>query len=141
MSNRVVRRIEEWFVDPDNEEDDFLRLRTANWIVSPTANSVRVIYCTKRHILETIFCESPEPTDVGVICRAGLPCDDDLVWLAALIRGRKLLFLGDMDPADLMIFAWLRARLPTNEVVHVGLNERLAKHLGYGMPANHRIPL
>ena len=41
----------------------------------------------------------------------------------------SLLFLGDMDPADLMIFAWLREFLRPKSIVHLGVNDQYIAEL------------
>jgi hypothetical protein len=52
-----------------------------------------------------------------------------------------MMFVGDMDPADTMIFAWLRARLPSVAVTHLGINDRFLSKLGVTVPMSYRIRL
>lgn len=58
-----------------------------------------------------------------MIGRYGLPNQDDVHWLSALVGSRGLLFLGDMDPVDLMIFAWLRGHLRRSHIEYLGVSD------------------
>jgi hypothetical protein len=64
---------------------------------------------------------------IQVIGRAGLPNEDDAEWLRTLAGDRIVLFMGDADPADLLIFVWLRSQMP---ISHVGVSDLLAQKLG-----------
>jgi hypothetical protein len=39
------------------------------------------------------------------------------------------MFLGDMDPVDLLVYAWLRASLRPRQVVHLGINDAFLSRL------------
>jgi hypothetical protein len=79
--------------------------------------------------------------DSGLITRFGLPREEDIAWLREFIGKRQLSFLGDLDPLDVMIFAWLRQRLAPVEVVHHGINDSLIAALDVVMPNGYRIQL
>jgi hypothetical protein len=59
----------------------------------------------------------------------GLPNVDDVKRLVNLPETTRLWFLGDLDPVDLMIFAWLRAKLPFRKVAHLGVGDALLSAL------------
>jgi hypothetical protein len=46
-----------------------------------------------------------------------------------------------LDPPDLLIFAWLRASLSPQSVVHLGVNDALLAQLNANVPDNCTIPL
>lgn len=60
--------------------------------------------------------------------------------MKAHLGGRSLLFLGDMDPVDLLIFAWLRFRLRSDKVRYVGVGGRLLSQLSLFDEASIQIP-
>jgi hypothetical protein len=60
----------------------------------------------------------------ALIGRSGLPPDeDDLSWIETLMSGRSVFFVGDMDPADIMIFVWLRERLQLHSFQLLGVSD------------------
>jgi hypothetical protein len=63
----------------------------------------------------------------GLIGRYGLPEVGDLEWIRSLTTGRDHIFLGDCDPPDLLIFAWLRCHL--HGLRYVGVGELLLHKL------------
>jgi hypothetical protein len=138
----VSLSIERWFATY-NETADFLSPSRRDFfrVIGPRKNADRIIYCTKASIVDRIIEEHGNEFDVGAICQYGLPVETDIGWLLDTIGERRLLFLGDLDPADIMIFAWLRARLPRARVTHFGINDELISRLEYEIPPNHQIPL
>jgi hypothetical protein len=46
-----------------------------------------------------------------------------------------------LDPPDLLIFAWLRASLSSQAVVHLGVNDALLAQLNANVPDHYTIPL
>ena len=51
-----------------------------------------------------------------------------------------LLFMGDLDPPDLLIYAWLRNALMPAAAEHFGINDQLLSALGCAVPESHLIP-
>ncbi len=72
--------------------------------------------------------------------RFGLPDEADLPWICQLAGTRELLFLGDMDPVDLLVFAWLRAKLHPREIKHLGINDSFLMELGVRAAEARLIP-
>ena len=68
----------------------------------------RVLFTTKPAIVSTVIEKCDAARDFGMIGRYGLPSVADLPWIRTMVGSRELFFLGDMDPVDLMVFAWLR---------------------------------
>ena len=60
--------------------------------------------------------ESGLSESYGMVGRYGLPNKADLAWIRKVIGKQPLLFLGDMDPVDLMVFVWLRASRVRNRL-------------------------
>ncbi|HVT26555.1 MAG TPA: hypothetical protein VHE81_00920 [Lacipirellulaceae bacterium] len=137
-----ARLVEKWF-DNHDEDGDFLVCDRAQSfsIIGPTADSTWIIYSTKGHVTLPPVARYATALDFGIICRCGLPSETDIHWLRGIIQTRELMFVGDMDPADTMIFAWLRARLQSIVVTHVGINDRFLSKLGISVPVSYRIRL
>ncbi|MGN6547191.1 MAG: hypothetical protein ACTHK7_19215 [Aureliella sp.] len=81
-----------------------------------TAQSI--VYCTKPHCLGRLRILERLPAPYAVIGRYGLPLGDrlDEVWGTTL----GSYFVGDADPVDLFIFAWLRAQ---RDLQWIGLSD------------------
>jgi hypothetical protein len=74
---------------------------------------------------------------VGLIARGGLPRESDVAWLRTLVGTRNLIFLGDLDPPDLLVFAWLRAC----RISHFGVNDAYLAQLRAVIPDSFTIQL
>ena len=44
-----------------------------------------------------------------------------------MVGRRRLFFVGDADPADLMIFRWLQILLGQRKILHLGVNDGLLR--------------
>jgi len=141
MDNGVVQLIETWFAEHDNDGDFASGISTLPYsVIGPTIDGGRVIFATKQRVVSTIVDERKVSDEFGMIARYGLPGETDLHWIRKLIGPRELLFLGDMDPVDLMVFAWLRARLRPKHVIHIGVNDALLAALRISSTKTLSIP-
>jgi len=75
-----------------------------------------------------------------MIGRYGLPSLDDLAWIRDVVGSRRVLFIGDMDPVDLMVFIWLRTLLPSRRTVYLGVNDKFLESLGIPLRRLCQIP-
>jgi hypothetical protein len=118
--------IRNWFEQHDGDDGDFYIASRSDPFdaVPPRDATDTVLYC--------IGDEQPFAT----VLRYGLPSESDAAWLAATANSRRLLFLGDADPADLLIYAWLRERLT---VEHCGLSDELLQKCG--VPFENRLTI
>lgn len=124
MDNDVAQLIEACFAEHDNDGDFASDISTSPYsVIGPGAHSGRMIFATKPGIVSAIVDERKASDEFGMIARYGLPSQTDLHWISKVIGPCELLFLGDMDPVDLMIFAWLRARLWPKPINHIGVND------------------
>ncbi|HEX3602354.1 MAG TPA: hypothetical protein VHU84_19525, partial [Lacipirellulaceae bacterium] len=119
-----VAKIEKWF-SGETEDGDFYRDRLIRYeIISPGPACDQIFYCTKRSVAFESIDDDPGGFRPGIIARGGLPCEEDIAWLGSFTEGRQLQFVGDLDPADLMIYAWLRLKLLPIQVIHHAINDR-----------------
>ena len=92
------------------------------------------VYATKQTVLsEQVL--SGLPKNVSLIVRNGLPGAGDLAWIERMAGKSLLGFVGDLDPVDLMIFAWMEAQLPHGSLQFLGLGDRILRKLS---PAEKR---
>jgi len=132
MEPDITTAIERWFAEHAEEENgDFVRADrlTPYFVIPPLVSSRKVVYTTKSHGMVAAVAKSESSTDFGVIGRHGLPCESDVAWIHDIVGTRSLWFLGDLDPADLLIFAWLRARVAPQAVQHLGVSDRFLQTL------------
>lgn len=130
MSRSISTRIEQWF--HQHADGDFVceEPRAAYRVQAPANARARVIFSTKPSTIGHAIAASEDSQQIGLIGRYGLPAERDLTWIRALVGTRRLLFLGDLDPADLMIFGWLRSRLRPAQVHFLGISDDLLKRIG-----------
>jgi len=112
---------------------------THPYSVTVPSPGTRYVLCTTKPacVLHTLE-QGGGLASMQVVGRAGLPNEDDAAWLRTLARDRAVLFLGDADPADLLVFAWLRSRIPLS---HVGVSDLLVQKLGARVEDFTTIPL
>ncbi len=125
MKRDSVALIEEWFAGLRDVDGDFVCYER-DWpfsVIGPAGSNGRVIFTTKPRPLSAAMEECAAIKQFGLIGRYGLPRKGDLGWIRKVVGSREILFLGDMDPPDLMIFAWLRARLHPKRVTHLGISD------------------
>jgi hypothetical protein len=119
-------RIAAWFAARDGD-GEFVRnvdpLPRAIFDVATGAR--RIIYTTKPRLFAAAIERLDAPSQVGVIGRYGLPTADDLRRISEIAVDAPIVFLGDLDPPDLLIYAWLRGHLHPRKITHAGVNDRL----------------
>lgn len=111
MDVDLPNQIADWFdKHPDGE---FVHLSNEHpyQIIGPTSADDRIVFTTKPDCVVDSFQRLRATTPLPVIGRRGLPQLSDLGWIQRMIDGRNALFVGDCDPADLLVFVWLRAHL------------------------------
>ena len=137
MTHTPIDKIAAWFNDHD--DGDFARpSRTHPFkVIGPTPSTQTILYMTKPQCL--LVPEDYE-TDLatGLIGRYGLPNEDDVAWLRLLVGDRMVCFLGDADPVDLLVFAWLRSRI---DVKYTGVSDLLLSNIGVSWNDRVTIPL
>ena len=130
MQARPIRQIEKWFADHEGDGEYLQHRRTAPYsVVGPAGPTSPVLYTTKPAILCGVLDRSKDTPGFAIVGRGGLPSADDLKWITHLIGSRQVFYVGDMDPVDLTIFAWLRARLHPRPIGHLGVNDKLLEKL------------
>jgi hypothetical protein len=162
--------IERYFAARDNDGDFVSSDPETPYKFWPSPTGGRLVYSTKpaaaRRILSESFAKPPgtvpilrsprtavssvEPSKTGdcpllpgggLIGRYGLPCATDVDSVRKLTGRRKILFLGDLDPSDLLIFAWLRARLGPRRIEYLGIGDRLLNERAIVIPDSYWIKL
>ncbi|HVC95489.1 MAG TPA: hypothetical protein VND64_17470 [Pirellulales bacterium] len=141
MGNSAITLIEKWFAD--HEDGNFAPPTPSEpfWVVRTTSNSARMIYTTKSTWIRAAFENSEFVDRAGLVFRCGLPVAADVPWLLDVVGRRELFFLGDLDPPDLMIFAWLRNRLAPAPIVHLGVNDWLLARIDAELPEHFQLRL
>jgi hypothetical protein len=136
MSFDLPNTIEAWFTKC-GEDMEFVRCGRADAyavIGAPKTQPRPVyVYATKPSCVLKAKWKYPD-FDVGLISRIGLPNTEDVNWIRDLLGRNELMFLGDMDPVDLMIFAWLRAHLVHARVTYLGISDSYLNQLGVVLP-------
>lgn len=135
MPHNVASLIGSWFVNHmDDGEFQRCERRVPYTVVGPSEMANPIIYVTKPVIMSRVFEDFPDVCKFGMLGRCGLPSDTDVGWFNTLLGAHPTLFLGDMDPVDLLIFAWLRASLHPKDVKYVGINDCLVRSVVVDSP-------
>jgi hypothetical protein len=106
-SNRD-REIECWFHDHEDGEFVVAASDHRSSVVGDSTTARTVIYTTKFHCLGHNLHALDVAHPVMIVGRYGLPVSSDLIHLNALSVDTCCYFLGDADPPDILVFAWLR---------------------------------
>jgi hypothetical protein len=96
-----------------------------------------VLYTTKPACVWHALEQTTGGALIQLVGRPGLPNEDEVPWLRRLAGDRHVLFLGDSDPADLLIFAWLRWQMP---IKYGGVSDRLVLALDVQIQDTPAIP-
>jgi hypothetical protein len=122
--------IRRWFLE--HEDGDFVVPPRDHpySVVPPSSPSQTIIYTTKPRSLLAPLTDRDAASTYGVIGRCGLPSESDVHWLRRVADGFNLLFVGDADPPDLLVFSWLRSRMSLS---FRGLNDTLLKECGVAL--------
>ena len=103
-------------------------------VIGPTSATSAVIFTTKPFCVLSSTRTDPEFATMALVGRSGLPSREDLPWLRDFIGQSPSFFLGDMDPADLMVFAWLRENLKPCDIHHLGVSDAFLRKLDVRLP-------
>lgn len=124
----------QWFADHEDGNFAVPLLDHPYAVVLAPAKARCVLYTTKPQAMLAALCRHGFEVPCDVIGRYGLPFEADVNDLEALVGNRRLAFVGDADPCDLLIFGWLRSRIDISfrgvndllyERCHATLDERL----------------
>lgn len=122
--------IRRWFAECDDGDFSLPTRDSPYLVVPPSGGSARVLYSTKPQCVLALLSRMPSGFPGGLVGRCGLPDEDDLPWLRLWADRQRLLFLGDADPCDLLIYAWLRSRL---DITYCGLSDSLLHRIGVNL--------
>jgi len=136
-----VKEIEDFFADHSGIEFGAAVRRYPYQVIAPHEHDANIIFATKWGCLSSGLAECGPPEGAGVITRYGLPHADDVSSLASIIGNRRVFFLGDLDPTDLLIYLWLQSKLEGVSFAHFGVNDCFLSDLEVTIPPSYRIKL
>lgn len=123
--NSASEIIAAWFRQHEDGEfcvlpEEHSSLRIGEYLTAPTT-----VYLTKPNQIERCQQAAIWPIQAAVIGRYGLPIAADI----ALLResNQVVEFVGDADPVDLLVFAWLREHV---SIRWLGVSDSLLHALG-----------
>lgn len=131
-----VDEIEAWFLAHKDGEFGVAPSDYASVRIGDAATARTIVYTTKHQCLRRIRDLSQLPEPIATLGRYGLPTDDDLPFVCRSSPTR--IFIGDCDPPDILVFAWLREHLP---IVWHGVNDDFLERHGTRSLDWIRIPL
>jgi hypothetical protein len=144
LSPTACQQIEDFFARNDGD-GEFAAPRREWWpytVIGPASDSEGFVYATKvRSTLLKAIAESGGAMPSGLLGCPALPSEFDVNWIRRLTANARLCFFGDLDPPDLLIFAWLRTRLSPQVVLHLGVNDAMLARLNASVPDHYTIPL
>ncbi|MBL8828481.1 MAG: hypothetical protein JNM18_15975 [Planctomycetaceae bacterium] len=100
-------------------------------VVFPTQEHSPVVYTTKVHAAERLLLPPSGQASVGMIARYGFPDPGQIAALSTIVGERNLFFLGDCDPFDLLVYAWLQQH---REICYWGISDDVLSAVG--LPLN-----
>jgi len=126
FTNDLGIRITQWFSLKDKEGDgEFVgpTLLLPYYVTMPTSDQSTLLYTTKPVMLMSRIEREDLSGVAGIIGNGVLPSESDVDGLLRLCRGRRLVFLGDLDPVDYLIFCWLRCQLTNIDASYLGISD------------------
>ena len=136
-----ITQIEAWFRKHDGDGEFRHAPRDAAYsVIWPLNSTSTVVLTTRAGIVAAAIESSDDSNSFSLIGRYGLPSALDVDWFREVAGPRQLLFLGDLDPPDLMIFAWLRASLHPKQIRYLGIGDELLASLPIALPQHFAIP-
>lgn len=141
MTHDVTQEIEAWFAHVGGDGEFVLSPRAAPFaVIGPANSAARMVYTTKPAAVSAAINMGDASGQLGMLGRYGLADAGQLDWLVGVVGFCDLLFLGDMDPVDLMIFARLRARLHPRPIGHLGVSDAYLSKLRLSPAQCHSLP-
>lgn len=130
MRRRRIETIESWFAEHDGD-GEFSRSdrRKPYSVIWPASGRCRLIYTTKPATVAEAIYRDGESDRFSMIGRFGLPSQSDLTAIQRIVGRRRLFFLGDADPVDLLVYCWMRDIFGSKKISHIGVNDRLLSAL------------
>lgn len=124
VPSNITTLIERWFASHDGDGEFVCYPRTVPFSVIGPARAFRTTILTTKPLLVARILSHLEPAeDIGMVGRYGLPNETDIAWIRTLIGPSRLAFLGDMDAADLLVYAHLQQHFLPNVISYLGIND------------------
>ena len=135
MESEIAKTVEGWFRDHIGDGEFVFEDRPSVYsIIEPSRSPGKLVFTTKPAPIAAAIHGLGVRSCIGMIARYGLPSDRDIRLIHRVAEKHEFLFLGDMDPTDLMIFASLRVRLHPKQVLYLGVNDSYLDCLGVFLP-------
>ncbi len=90
-------------------------------VVTPPFDSESVLYATKSHAMDRFTALLQAAPHCGILVRHGIPQVADVSWIRHFVGNRKLYFLGDCDPFDLLVYQAVASEFDMN---FLGISDR-----------------
>lgn len=142
MSDSLKHCIAQWFADHDLDSEFVIHERPSPYsVVGPPHHASKIVIVTKPTTVLATTHDSGAFDSMGLIGGYGLPTESDFEWMHRLCHQHELLFLGDMDPVDLLVFGWLREQLLPQSIAFLGVSDRYLAALQVTPPESYFIQL
>lgn len=96
-------------------------------VLPPRSDTDTVLFFSKTTPYARLCQTLGDELRYAAVARGCLPFEEEVDWMRQFVGERRFLFLGDADPVDLLMFAWLQQRLP---IEHAGLTDELLRATG-----------
>jgi hypothetical protein len=125
MTLSVAKSIERFFFEHEGDGEFACEEAFSISVIKPPQNAnQRIVLGSKNSALWAISNEAEALDEFGAIACCGLPLGDQLASIQAVVTDREVLFLGDLDPVDLLAFAWFRENLKPQRLTYAGISDR-----------------
>jgi hypothetical protein len=123
MTADMLNDIRRWFSNLQDGEFVVYEPTVPYEFIAPSDAEGFVLYATKPRSVLHWLGHFPWEQGMGMMARYGLPDSRDVAFLRRLMERAPVVFLGDLDPPDLLIYSWLHAQLPG--IRYFGVGDRL----------------
>ena len=137
MGSNLREKIERWFKSHEDGEFCSPETRLPYSVIGPSQSPGTIVYTTKPSSVALGVCEGGRRPILGMVGRYGLPSEQDAGWLRDLANVHRLVFLGDLDPPDLLIYAWMIDFLRPNSMTYLGISDQYISALSVNLPKTY----
>lgn len=119
----LVSPIDDWFTR-HLDDGEVGRWPKPHPLLGSVCAGGTVFLTTKPSVGAALLEKLGHPPSMAIMGTPGLPGQDQVAWLSTELERSSVAFLGDLDPPDLLIFAFLKRSLGV-ELNYAGISDRM----------------
>ena len=142
MMSECSKLIEAWFRE-HHDDGEFVEFDDSvpYSVIGPTSTTKSILFTSKPTVVASTIRLSRAGRFLSLIGRYGLPGRDDVTWMRNMVASHNAVFFGDLDPPDILVFAWLRDQLHPVRMRYLGISDTFIASTGFNISESVTIAL